>query len=621
MHAQHLSLLAAALFGSKAYAGIKSWASPEYKQIFQNPLPIPPQLAPTASYTNTTTGKKINYFEIEIKDFEKQIYPGLQTTSMTGYNGMAPGPTITVTRGEESLVRFINKSKRDSSIHLHGSYSRTPFDGWAEDVISNGQYKDYYYPNAQPERTLWYHDHAIGETAVNAYFGQAGFYILIDPANEDLKLPSGDYDVPLMLATKQFLKTGKLLSPENERDSLYGDVNTVNGQPWPYMNVENRKYKFRLLDASISRSYNLYLVADSAPKTRIPFTVVGADAGYLDHPVETSSLVISMAERWEIIIDFDKYKGQNMTLMNERDFQTNDDYPATDRVLRFVVGDKVSSSEGNGNIPEHLADLALPPARTTIDQTFEFGRSNGQWLINGVGFEDAENRIVAYPGQGKTQRWRLINKSGGWSHPIHIHLIDMQIVSRTGSGRKGVTPYEAASLKDVVYLGRNEQVDVIANFAPWSGLYMFHCHNLVHEDHDMMAAFNVTEVDLSTFGYPQTVSFNDPMEPLFRAKSYSGSDMSAIQDVMLPGMQNMDAYPDAKAMEKALDDYYKNPPTSSKSSSTPTSTTTTPSTLVTSTKSTTSAAVVTSKATTTKSEDKPKTKSKTTAKATTTKKK
>lgn len=196
----------------------------------------------------------------------------------------------------------------------------------------------------------------------------------------------------------------------------------------------------------------------------------------------------------------------------------------------------------------------------------------------------------------------------------------MQVVSRSG-GRGAVTPYEAAALKDVVYLGRNEQVDVIANFAPWSGLYMFHCHNLVHEDHDMMAAFNVSEVDLSTFGYPQTVSFNDPMEPLFRAKSYSGSDMSAIQDVMLPGMQNMDAYPDAKAMEKALDDYYKNPPTSSKSSSTAASTTTTPSTLVTSTISTTSAAAVTSKATTTKSEDKPKTTSKTTAKATTTKKK
>ncbi|XMA14428.1 hypothetical protein WAI453_007219 [Rhynchosporium graminicola] len=594
MHAQHLSLLAAALFSFKALAGIKSWASPEYKYIFQFPLPIPPPLLPSASYTNTTTGKKINYFEIEILDFEKQIYPGLQTTSLTGYNGMAPGPTLYITRGEEAIVRFINKSKRDSSIHLHGSYSRTPFDGWAEDVTSPGQYKDYYYPNAQPERTLWYHDHAIGETAVNAYFGQAGFYILKDPAKAGLGLPSGDYDIPLMLATKQFLSTGKLLSPENERDSLFGDVNTVNGQPWPYMSVESRKYKFRLLDASVSRSYSLYLVADSAPNTRLPFTVVGADAGYLDHPVDTTSLVIAMAERYEIVIDFDKYKGKNLTLMNERDFQTNDDYPATDRVLRFVVGNVATSSVDNGVIPAHLADLAIPASRTIVDQTFEFGRSNGQWLINGVGFEDVKNRVLAFPGQGKTQRWKLINKSGGWSHPIHIHLIDMQVVARTGSGRKGVTPYEAAALKDVVYLGRNEEVDVIANFAPWSGLYMFHCHNLVHEDHDMMAAFNVTQVDLSSLGYPETISFNDPMAPLFRAKPYSGTDLNQIRDFLLPGFQNLNAYPNAQAVEQALDAYYLNPPKSTKAgsaASTPAVTTSNPNTLVTS---------KTAKATTTK---------------------
>lgn len=305
--------------------------------------------------------------------------------------------------------------RHETLLKIKRSYSRTPFDGWAEDVTGPGQYKDYYYPNVQPVRTLWYHDHAIGITAVNAYFGQAGFYILSDSTVQDkLKLPSGDYDVPLMLASKQFLPSGKLLSPENERDSLFGDVNTVNGQPWPYMKVENRKYKFRLVDASISRSYSLYLVANSDPKTRLPFTVVGADAGYLDHPVPTTNLVISMAERYEIVIDFDKYKGQNMTLMNDRNFQTNPDYPATDKVLRFVVGTSTSSSDGNGDIPSHLSDLVIPNLQTTVDKTFEFGKgSNGEWLINGIGFENVKNRVIAYPSQGKTQRWRLVNKSGG----------------------------------------------------------------------------------------------------------------------------------------------------------------------------------------------------------------
>ena len=264
-------------------------------------------------------------------------------------------------------------------------------------------------------RTLWYHDHALGITAVNAYFGQAGFYILNDPVESPkLNLPEGKYDIPLMLASKQFQSNGLLFSPEAERDSLWGDVNTVNGQPWPFLSVESRKYKFRLLDAAVSRSYKLYLVADDAPKTRIPFQVVGSDAGYMDHPVSTSDLVISMAERWDIIIDFGNYKGKNITMMNERDFQTNDDFPETDKVMRFVVYQDKTSDAGNGPISGHLADLALPTSLSNkIDREFVFERTNGEWRINGVGFEDVANRIIAKPQQGKVERWKLVNKSGG----------------------------------------------------------------------------------------------------------------------------------------------------------------------------------------------------------------
>lgn len=405
-----------------------------YKYIFQYELPIPSELAPSTTYTNSTTGESIDFYEINIKAFDKQTYPDLGTTSYVGYNGQAPGPTLKMTKGRQAVVRFVNAYDRPSSIHLHGSYSRTPFDGWAEDVTLPGEYKDYYYPNAQPVRTLWYHDHAIGITAVNAYFGQAGFYILEDQAVSDkLGLPTGKYDIPLMIASKQFLPSGKLLSPKDERVSLYGDVNTVNGQPWPYMKTEPRKYKFRLLDASISRTYSLYLVEDSNPNTKIEFTVVGADAGYLDHPVPTKGLDIAMAERYEIVIDFDKYKGKNLTLMNARDFETNPDYPATDRVIRFVVGNDVTSTEGNGAISSHLSDLAIPAPRTTVDQAFTFERSNGQWLINGVGFEDVKNRVVAFPPRGKVQRWRLTNKSGGMSEQCCVRNCKTDRVNRMES--------------------------------------------------------------------------------------------------------------------------------------------------------------------------------------------
>ena len=106
---------------------------------------------------NNHTGKPVHYYEIEIKPLEQQVYPGLPRTRLVGYDGISPGPTFMMEQGTEAIVRFINHGDRANSVHLHGSYSRAPFDGWAEDTTEVGQYKDYYYPNSQVARTLWYH--------------------------------------------------------------------------------------------------------------------------------------------------------------------------------------------------------------------------------------------------------------------------------------------------------------------------------------------------------------------------------------------------------------------------------------------------------------------------------
>ena len=145
--------------------------------------------------------------------------------------------------------------------------------------------------------------------------------------------------------------------------------------------------------------------------------------------------------------------------------------------------------------------MPFPPKKSGIDRSFKFGRTNGQWTVNGVTFADVNNRILAKPQRGAVEVWELENSSGGWSHPVHIHLVDFQILTRTG-GKRSVLNYEKEALKDVVLLGVNEKVTVIARYAPYDGVYMFHCHNLIHEDHDMMAAFNVTS--LADFGYPET---------------------------------------------------------------------------------------------------------------------
>lgn len=550
--------VAAALF-IPALAGDGKWLSPEYKWIYQFPLPIPEDKELTYTYENKTSGKKIDFYEVTVKPFTQEVYPGLKPAQLVGYDGVSPGKTFRMTKGREAVVRFKNEAPMDISVHLHGSYSRTPFDGWAEDVTKKGQYKDYYYPNSQSARTLWYHDHAIHHTAENAYFGQAGFYILHDPAEDALGLPKGKYDIPLALNAKQYNADGTLFNPKDETTSLWGDVIHVNGQPWPYHPVEPRKYRLRFLDASISRAFKLTFVDDAGKE--IPFQVIGADTGLLTKPVTSTNLEISMAERWEVLFDFAAYAGQNVTVKNARDVQHDEDYNSTNEVMRFVVGNDVSDTKNNDKISGTLRNVPFPPkTHTAVDRKFEFHRSNGEWQVNGVTFADVKNRILAKPPRGAIEIWELKNGAGGWSHPVHIHLIDFQILSRTG-GKRPVLDYEKEALKDVVLLGENEVVTVIARYAPYDGVYMFHCHNLIHEDHDMMAAFNVTA--LQDFGYPETTRFIDPMEDRWRAKDYTPDvDTYEAREKKCALFESLYAYDNVTALEAAIDDYYKNGPSS-----------------------------------------------------------
>jgi FtsP/CotA-like multicopper oxidase with cupredoxin domain len=151
----------------------------------------------------------------------------------------------------------------------------------------------------------------------------------------------------------------------------------VNGAPWPYLAVEPRKYLFRFLDTSVSRSFQLYAEADTKVGTRIPFSVIGSDAGLLASPVSTTQLDISMAERWEVVFDFSSYAGQNITLKNTGNVAADDDFDGTDRVMRFMVGSSVTDNSNNGPLPATLRSVPLPPAKTGVDRSYEFMRTNG----------------------------------------------------------------------------------------------------------------------------------------------------------------------------------------------------------------------------------------------------
>lgn len=273
-----------------------------------------------------------------------------------------------------------------------------------------------------------------------------------------------------------------------------------------------------------------------------------------------------MAERYEIVFDFSGYAGQAVELRNlpkAGGIGTDDDYLNTDKVMRFIVSS--TPVEDPSTVPDTLrSNVPFPVSGTpnTINHHFRFHRSNGEWQINNVVFADVDNRVLAKVPRGTTEIWELENSSDGWSHPIHVHLVDFRVLART-DGNRAVMPYEAAGLKDVVWLGRGETAIVEAHYAPWDGVYMFHCHNLIHEDNDMMAAFNVTA--LSNWGYNETTTYLDPMEARWRAKAFGAGDFQArtgafSDEAIAAAVKELaeeDPYSHVADVNDALDNFWK----------------------------------------------------------------
>ncbi|KAF2434479.1 Cupredoxin [Tothia fuscella] len=658
-----LCLLGSTIAGNSATTFPR--VSPKYQNAFQQSLPISPVKKPLTSYTNPSSGGIIDFYEVEVMNFKHKFFPDLPGSSeLIGYDGSYPGPTFRVEKGRETVVRFVNKAAQKMNVHLHGSYT---WDGWALDWLEPGQYKDYYYPNAA-HRTLWYHDHTNKVGAMNVYKGLLGMYQIVDSKlDASLGLPSGgQYDVPLILTSHYFTRDGGLSNEERQTTSIYGDTFLVNGQIQPYHPVEPRKYRFRILNAAVSRVFNLTLLADDTP---VEMSIVGSDGGYRQSPVSTKDLMIEMSARWEVIIDFAKYAGKNLTLTTTNAW-TDTAYADTDQIMRFVVGKTVSDQTGNAALPSRFNyDMKFPTdTRIAAERTIKLdSHMDSVWGMNGIHHDDAMSRVMMRPPLGTVEKYTFkstgmgmttggrtgsadpslkpdsasggmggmmgggnmashhggggmttsepstkpssdsvagsqsmagghmashhgggggmmgmgmkkivqLNKRqmmgmGGaaWTHAMHMHLVDMKIVSRRkddpakAEGRDYLEEYEKDSIKDVVLLGSNEVVKVLAKYVPYPGVYMFHCHNSVHSDQGMMGIFNVTR--LQDLGYKELEArLEDPMDARFRAKAYTGTNIEVIRSEILPSFASLGAYPDGAALSEMEDRYWstRTPPT------------------------------------------------------------
>jgi FtsP/CotA-like multicopper oxidase with cupredoxin domain len=475
--------------------------------------------------------------------------------------GTFPGPTIVSRYQEPWLIRRFNELPTQSqnggfgvpemSSHLHNFHSAPESDGGPCRWFFRGQYYDYYFtaqqagfasthqPNGDINEslsTMWYHDHRIDHTAENTYKGLEGFHLIFnqfDTGNETtgFRLPSyPQFDIPIILNDKLLdPSTGKICFDTFNFKGLLGDVQLANGIVQPFFNVNKRRYRFRVLNGGPSRFYELFLTDPLSPSTVIPFWVIANDGNLLPTPIQVTSFRLSVAERYDIIIDFNQVKSligsHTKVRLENRLVQTDGQGPTCDlfaagqgtSCVEFRIGAAVA--DGSVDPATHPTFYQLPTViAPRITRNFVFDRDNGQWVINNKFADCNELRFTVT--QNSAENWAISNPRNDWQHPIHIHLEEHQILSRVNNGghrysrsgssfdssrgdcpfggggggisttRTGV-PNVEVSRKDVTRLQFDEDATLFFRFRDFQGDWPMHCHNTVHEDHAMMLLFQV----------------------------------------------------------------------------------------------------------------------------------
>ena len=471
---------------------------------------------------------------------------------------LSPGPIVVTRYGTPVVVRRFNQlppadqnggfGVPEVSTHLHNFHSAPDSDGGPCDPVQQrfffrGQYYDYFYnmqfagwgstnpPNGNIQEALgfdWYHDHRVDHTAENTYKGLVGFWLNFnefDTGDETtgFHLPSfPQFDIPLGFADRLFDPTTGLLAFDTfNTDGILGDRFLVNGRIQPFFEAQKRRYRFRLLDFGPSRFYEFFLTNPDNLSQSIPFWMIANDGNLLPRPIEVTSARIGVAERVEVIVDFAKIAarfGNPSRIRIENRLQQTDGrgpvgnigqgiLPAGqgDMLLEFrLVGGAVVDNSFDPepvsfpNVPASADDAVFAPislpdisnVTPRITCTFRFERGSGGWQINGQFMDCTRFRLT--PQINTAEKWIIQNNSGDWQHPVHIHLEEHRILSRNGVP---VNPGNVEfSRKDVLKLQHNESVEILTRFRDFRGGYPLHCHNTVHEDHQMMLLWNVADV-------------------------------------------------------------------------------------------------------------------------------
>jgi spore coat protein A len=488
---------------------------------FVDALPLPRVMKPTGTRPHPEqAGLQIPYYRIAMREVRQKVHRDLAPTRMWSFEDSFPGPTIETQSGQAMIVEWANElpirhflpidhtlhgagrslPEVRSVVHLHGGRTPAASDGYPEEWVVPGKSQTCFYPAKQDAALLFYHDHTMGINRLNIYAGMQGLFIVRDAQDAALRLPSGKYEVPLLIADRLLRKDGRLVYPVSEHPDrpwvpeVFGDAILVNGKLLPYLDVEPRRYRLRIMNGSNGRFYRLSLSDKSE------MHVIGNDQGLLSAPVAVKRVPMAPAERVEVIVDFAAMAGTHVKLVSD----------SFDIIEFRVVG---KGSPKGGGIDTSVLPATLQPSlrldeatairtrRLTLDERMDdIQRSMGMVLNN----TPWHAPITEKPTLGTTEIWELVNLTDD-SHPIHLHLVRLQILDRRRFDpfefqAKGtlrftgpVQPPEAheAGWKDTVRADPGMVTRIIVPFEGYAGRYVWHCHILEHEDNEMMRPYEV----------------------------------------------------------------------------------------------------------------------------------
>jgi FtsP/CotA-like multicopper oxidase with cupredoxin domain len=417
------------------------------------------------------------------------------------------GPIIRTRTGQKVRIRFTNDIADKTIVHWHGLHVPADMDGHPRLVIPSGETYVYEFEVRNRAGTYWYHPHPHGMTGPQVYGGLAGLFLVSDDEEKAAGLPTGEYDIPLVIQDRAFDNRNQLIYLSGHRmeqmTGFLGDWILVNGNPDFILPVATRVYRLRLLNGSNSRIYKL------AWQDGSPLTVIGTDGGLLETPVLRDYVMMGPGERLELWVDFSRYPVGSETALISLPFDGG--MPGGGRMGRGMMGSGAALSNGAGfpifkvrvNRREE-ASLALPKRLSTIKRyraadavneghpkKFNLVMRHMTWTINGSTFRMQEVANDEKVRMNSLEVWEFINEGSGMGmmggmnmpHPMHLHGKQFQVLERQGVTHDG---YVDEGWKDTVLLMPGERIRILVRFGDYPGLFLYHCHNLEHEDMGMM---------------------------------------------------------------------------------------------------------------------------------------